>query len=199
MGGVDVRRFKKPNISKKEWKQKYNLKNKVVLYVGRFIKEKGVQHLINISEHFPDTTFVITGSGDYKNVLLEMSKEHKNILILPHLDNEIVDFFVHSDILCVPSVWEEALGLVILEAMASKTVVVASNIGGIPSIVKHNKTGLLFDPGNEEDLKEKIAHVLYDKNLSTRLTANAYRMTKENFTWKKIAEKIDSIYCKSVK
>lgn len=194
MGGVDVERFKKANISKKEWRQKYNLNNKVVLYVGRFIKEKGIQHLVNISEYFLDTTFVITGSGDYKDVLLELSKEHKNVLVLPHLDDEIVDFFIYSDVLCVPSIWKEALGLVILEAMASKTAVVASNIGGIPSVVKHNKTGLLFDPGNEEDLKEKIAHALDDKNLSRTLTANAYRMIEENFTWKKIAEQIDSIY-----
>ncbi len=198
MGGVDIYRFKKTGKTGYQWKRKYNLKDKVVLYVGRLIKEKGVQHLINVAPYFPDTSFVITGSGDYRNVLEKMSKVHENILILPHLDNEIVDFFVHSDVLCVPSIWEEALGLVILEAMASKTAVVASNIGGIPSIVRHNETGLLFEPGNEEDLKDRIAHVLNDRKLSKRLTENAYRMIKENFTWKKIAERIDSIYCKSI-
>jgi glycosyltransferase involved in cell wall biosynthesis len=150
--------------------------------------------MINISSHFPRTTFVITGSGDYKDVLLELSKEHENILILPHLDDEIIDFFIYSDILCVPSIWKEALGLVILEAMASRTAVVASKIGGIPSVVKHNETGLLFEPGNEKDLIEKISLILNNPGLSRHLTANAYEFIKENFTWKSISEQIESVY-----
>jgi glycosyltransferase involved in cell wall biosynthesis len=193
-GGVYVKKFEKAGVSKSRWREKYKLKDKVVLYVGRLIKEKGIQHMINISSHFPNTTFVITGSGDYKDVLFELSKEHENVLILPHLDDEIIDFFIYSDVLCVPSVWKEALGLVILEAMASKTAVVASNIGGIPSVVKHNETGLLFEPGNEKDLTEKLSVILNNPGLSKRLTEKAYESIKENFTWKNISEQTESVY-----
>ncbi|MEA2066866.1 MAG: glycosyltransferase family 4 protein [Thermotogota bacterium] len=193
-GGVDIKKFEKARVTKSKWRKKHKLKDKVVLYVGRLIKEKGVQHMINISRHFPRTSFVITGSGDYKDVVFDSSKEQENVLILPHLDDEIIDFFIYSDILCVPSIWKEALGLVILEAMASKTAVVASNIGGIPSVVEHSETGLLFEPGNEKDLREKISLILNNPDLSKHLTAKAYDLIIENFTWKNISEQIESVY-----
>ncbi|MGC9384981.1 MAG: glycosyltransferase family 4 protein, partial [Kosmotogaceae bacterium] len=107
-GGVDIKKFEKARVTKSKWRKKYKLKDKVILYVGRLIKEKGVQHMINISRHFPRTSFVITGSGDYKEVLFDLIKEQENVLILPHLDDEIIDFFIYSDILCVPSIWKEA-------------------------------------------------------------------------------------------
>ncbi|MFO7881303.1 MAG: glycosyltransferase family 4 protein [Kosmotogaceae bacterium] len=194
MGGVDLKKFDRPNITKTEWKKKYKLEDEVVLFAGRIIKEKGIQHLVNVAEYFPNTSIVIAGSGDYKKTIEKLSKNKKNVILLPHLDEEIVDFFVHSDLLCVPSIWEEALGLVILEAMAARTPVLASNIGGIPSVVENYKTGILFEPGNENDLKEKIDLLLKDTTLSKTLASNAYEVVKNNFTWNSIAEKIEALY-----
>jgi len=193
-GGVDLSRYSKPSMSKNKWRLKYNLKDKVILYVGRLIKEKGAQHLVNIAPAFPDATIVITGSGSYENTLKKMITGKENILLLPHLKDEIVDFFIHSDVLCVPSIWEEALGLVILEAMVARTPVVASNIGGIPTVVKDRRTGLLFEPGNEQDMKRKIREVLEDTTLSDKLSGNALKMVKEKFSWETIAKSILKIY-----
>lgn len=193
-GGVDLSRYSKPSMSKNKWRLKYNLKDKVILYVGRLIKEKGAQHLVNIAPAFPDATIVITGSGSYENTLKKMITGKENILLLPHLKDEIVDFFIHSDVLCVPSIWEEALGLVILEAMAARTPVVASNIGGIPTVVKDRRTGLLFEPGNEQDMERKIREVLEDTTFSDKLSGNALKMVKEKFSWETIAKSILKIY-----
>jgi len=96
--------------------------------------------------------------------------------------------------LCVPSIWEEALGLVILEAMASGTPVVASNIGGIPTAIKDGETGLLFEPGNEEDMKDNIKKLLENPELSETLSKNALETVKRNFAWESIAEKLLRVF-----
>ncbi|MDK2953989.1 MAG: hypothetical protein PWQ27_1372 [Kosmotoga sp.] len=197
-GGVDLSKYSKPSISKENWRSMYNLKGKVILYVGRLIEEKGVQHLINIASAFPEAIVVISGSGNYERTLKKMAAEKENVLILPHLKEKIVDFFIHSDVLCVPSIWEEALGLVILEAMASGTPVVASNIGGIPTAVEDGETGLLFEPGNEEDMKCKIKRLLEDPVLSETLSKNALETVKRKFTWESIAEKLLRVFEKLI-
>ncbi|WP_053001248.1 glycosyltransferase family 4 protein [Kosmotoga pacifica] len=197
-GGVDLSKYSKPSMSKEEWRSTYNLKDKVILYVGRLIEEKGVQHLINVASAFPDAIVVISGSGGYENALKEMAIGKENVLLLPHLKDKIVDFFIHSDVLCVPSIWEEALGLVILEAMAAGTPVVASNIGGIPTAVKDGETGLLFEPGDEQDMKSKIKRILENPALSEMLSKNALKMVEEKFSWETIAGDVLKIYEKLI-
>lgn len=193
-GGVDVKKYSNPACSLKEWRQKYGLKNRVVLYVGRLIKEKGVQHLINVAPHLRECSIVISGSGEYEAVLKKMAKSYENVVFLPYLGDSIVDFFVYADIVCIPSIWEEAFGLVILEAMAAKTPVVASRVGGIPNVVRNGETGLLFEPGNERELLSKIHFLFENPEVGKRLADNAFANVLEEFTWEKVAEKIDDIY-----
>jgi glycosyltransferase involved in cell wall biosynthesis len=75
----------------------------------------------------------------------------------------------------------EPFGIVLIEAMASKTPVVATNVGGIPEIVEHEVSGLLVEPENPEALSAAIRRVLTDANLKKELVENGYSRVMEQF------------------
>jgi glycosyltransferase involved in cell wall biosynthesis len=82
----------------------------------------------------------------------------------------------------VPSVWEEAFGLAALEAMARGKPVVATAVGGIPEIIRHNVTGVLVSPGDERQLAESIDSLLVDGATAARIGENARRDVERRFT-----------------
>jgi glycosyltransferase involved in cell wall biosynthesis len=98
----------------------------------------------------------------------------------------------------VPSYYEP-FGLVTLEGMANKTPVVASNIDGLATIIRHGKNGLHFEPRNDLDLKEKIFSLYQSKDLVAKITENAYNEIKENYSWQKIVGQISDIYNNLIK
>jgi glycosyltransferase involved in cell wall biosynthesis len=98
----------------------------------------------------------------------------------------------NADVLVVPSNFEP-FGIVILEAYASSTPVIASNVGGIPELIANGKTGLLVPPKNPQELAEAVLKVLQNKNMSSRLGKNG-RKKAEHFSWESITKKIEKIY-----
>jgi len=88
----------------------------------------------------------------------------------------------------------ELLGLVVLEAMASGTPVVASRIGGLPEVVEDGVSGFLVPPGDVAALRERLAQILRDPALGRRLGANARAVVLERFTWAKVAERCLAAY-----
>jgi len=196
-GGVDIARFSTPPMCKEEFDEKYNLKGKkIVLFVGRLVKEKGVQILIQAAKEYlgKDVVVVISGNGNYETTLKKMASGSENIRFLPHLGKRIIDFYIHSDVLCVPSVWPEALGLVILEAMAAKTPVVASDIGGIPSVIRNGENGILVKPNDPEELANAINNILSDDRKAKALALEGRKTVEESFSWEAITNQIEEIY-----
>ena len=96
--------------------------------------------------------------------------------------------------LCVPSVWPEALGLVILEAMAAKTPVVASVIGGIPSVIRNGENGILVKPNDPEELANAINNILSDDRKAKALALEGRKTVEESFSWEAITNQIEEIY-----
>ncbi|ACR79741.1 MULTISPECIES: glycosyltransferase family 4 protein [Kosmotoga] len=196
-GGVDIEKFSLPSMRKKDFDEKYNLKGKkIVLFVGRLVKEKGVQVLIQAAKKHlgKDVVVVISGNGNYENTLKKMASDSENIRFLPYLGKKIIDFYIHSDVVCVPSVWPEALGLVILEAMAAKTPVVASNIGGIPSVIRNGENGILVNPNNPEELANAINDILSDYKKAEILALEGRKTVEKSFSWEAITNQIEEIY-----
>lgn len=97
-----------------------------------------------------------------------------------------------SDLFVLPSI-HEALGLVILEAMSIGLPVIASNVGGIPEVVKEGYNGLLFEPSNWKDLADKITLLLNDDEMRERIGKNA-KKSVYGMTWAKAARKYTRIY-----
>jgi len=96
-------------------------------------------------------------------------------------------------VFCTPATGQESQGIVLLEAMACGTPVVASNIEGFASVVTHNEEGLLVSPKDEEKLALALLHLLVDKELRTEMGQRAL-MTAQFYSWKRISEKVISYY-----
>jgi glycosyltransferase involved in cell wall biosynthesis len=178
------------------------LKDKpMVLFSGRLIKEKGVEYLVRAAKNIKGEVFIV-GDGPERKPLMELAKSLglKNVHFPGYLGERhtrlLKEFYYRSDVFVAPSVWEEALGIVILEAMACKTPVVVTRRGGIPLAVKEKVSGLFVRPRNAHDIAEKVNFLLADPKLRDQMGENARKIVRKKFTWEKITKKFEYIYQK---
>jgi glycogen(starch) synthase len=173
---------------------------KLVLFVGRLVYEKGAQVLINAIPKILEKVnakFVIVGSGYMKdqlsNIVRSMGLEHK-VLFTGFADEETLLRLQNcADVSVVPSLFEP-FGIVALEAMAAKSPVVVSDTGGLSEIVDHDSTGVKVYPNNPESLAWGITKILLDDNFRNYIRQNAYRKIQEKYDWDKIAQRTKQIY-----
>jgi glycosyltransferase involved in cell wall biosynthesis len=185
----------------KAFRRKFALpEEKLVLYVGRLVYEKGIHILINAVPKVlskVDAKFVIVGSGYMKEqlstIVKSMGLEHK-VLFEGFMDEEnLVKLQKCADVCIVPSLFEP-FGIVALEAMAAKSPVVVSDTGGLSEIVNHDVTGVKVYPNNVDSLAWGITKVLTDNKYSNQLQDNAYKTILEKFNWNKIAQQTKQLY-----
>jgi len=173
---------------------------KLVLFVGRLVYEKGAQVLINAIPRILEKVnakFVIVGSGYMKeqlsSIVRSMGLEHK-VLFTGFVDEEtLLRLQSCADVSVVPSLFEP-FGIVALEAMAAKSPVVVSDTGGLSEIVDHDSTGVKVFPNNTESLAWGITKILLDDNFRNNIRQNAYRKIQEKYDWHKIAQRTKRIY-----
>jgi len=173
---------------------------KLVLFVGRLVYEKGAHVLINAIPKIVDKVnakFVIVGSGYMKdqlsNIVKSMGLEHK-VMFTGFVDEEtLLRLQSCADVSVVPSLFEP-FGIVALEAMAAKSAVVVSDTGGLGEIVDHDITGVKVYPNNTESLAWGITKVLTDEKYRNSLRENAYKRIQEKYDWDKIAKQTKRIY-----
>jgi glycosyltransferase involved in cell wall biosynthesis len=141
-----------------------------IVYVGVLIPRKGVHHLIaafaDVAADFPGARLVIVGNDDNKNYAAGLRQQVKvsglegRVLFMGAMAQAKLAVRMGNSRVCVlPSV-SEALGRVVIEAMATYTPVIGSSVGGIPDMVKDGESGFLVPPGDERALAEKIRWVL---------------------------------------
>ncbi len=197
-GGIDISRFPS-KLDTSAIDKKYKLKNKqVVLFTGRLISHKGVKYLIGAAKDIEAEIFLV-GEGPEKSYLesLIAQKALKNVHLIGYLKGQdLINLYYRADVFVAPSVWDEPLGLTILEAMASKTPVIATRKGGIPLLVKHNHNGLFVRPRNSQKIAEACNKLLKNEELRKKMGEAARKTVEEKFTWKIIAKKFDRLYKK---
>ena len=88
----------------------------------------------------------------------------------------------------------EGFPLTLLEACASKTPVVATSVGEIPSIIKNRETGLLVEPENPHALGAAVVELLSNKNLSNKLAKRGYTLVNKNYSWDTVAKETRHVY-----
>ena len=196
-GGVDIKKFN-PNLSTVELDEKYGLKGKkVVLFAGKLTTYKGVRYLIQAAKKI-DAQVVVLGEGPERENLEKRSKMLglKNVQFIGHLgtSNELNAFYNRADVFVAPSIWDEPLGLVILEAMASKTPVVVTRKGGIPLAVKDGINGYFVRPRNATEITQKVNLLLANDDKRIKMGENARKITEQKFSWDAIAHRFILMY-----
>src|ERR1700744_2484093 len=148
-------------------------------YLGTLSSTKGVDWLIKQFQSVNiDATLDIAGDGaeDYVDHLHKIRNSDK-IKFLGYTNSE--DFFKSIDVLVVPSIWPDTFPGVAYEACAYHVPVIASNMGGLPEIIKEKVNGLLCDPLDRNSLGRCIVEVSEDANLYNSLSANARESVKQ--------------------
>jgi glycogen(starch) synthase len=198
--GVDITVYEN-EFDRADFRKKFAApEEKIVLYVGRLVYEKGVQALINAMPKIlsrVNAKFVIVGDGGMKDSLMRqvanMRLTHK-IMFTGFLDDQSLSrLYQVADVCVVPSLYEP-FGITALEAMAAKTPLVASNTGGLSEIVEHDKTGTKIIAGNADSVAWGITRVLLDPGYANWIKSNAYQKAVDVYDWAKIAKKTKEFY-----
>ncbi len=104
--------------------------------------------------------------------------------------DRLAEATARADIICIPSYWEEAFGIVAVEAMASAKPVVACRVGGLQKIVQHGKTGLLVEPNSSADLAEKLKFLIQNQEIATQMGHRGRERFLESYRWEVIMQTV---------
>ncbi|WP_239618238.1 glycosyltransferase family 4 protein [Cohnella mopanensis] len=210
--GVDAVRFPgrssiEGNLMRQKWRAKHGWKNRrIVLYVGRLVPQKGVHHLLHalpsLIASSPDVLLVIVGSAQYgshrqtpytKRLRQQAKRWKHHVHFQPYVSHaEIPYWFAMADMAVVPSVGQEAFGLVNLEAMASELPVVATRAGGMKEIVVDGSTGFLVRkdaPAIVNELANRISYLLVNEAACEEMGRRGRARVLNHFLWRHTAER----------
>ena len=200
--GVDVNLFKKIRVQKPK---RYE-KSKILLAVGRLSDQKGLQYLIeamqDIRRYEPKIKLLIIGEGPYETALKEIVKSKGLENFVEFIGSvpfsEVPEYYNFADIFVMPSLstktGTEALGLSLLEAMASGCAVIGTNIGGIPFVIKDSYNGVLVEQKNANELVNAVITMLKDKKKSGKLGKNAADFIRKNYSWENVTKRFIGVY-----
>jgi glycosyltransferase involved in cell wall biosynthesis len=175
--------------------------DKIVLYVGRMVREKGVQVLLHAAQSIlanaPGTQFLLVGTGYYLDELKWLAA-HLNVAQNVHFLGYVSDDDLHrlykiADVVVTPSLYEP-FGIVALEGMAAQVPVVTSDAGGLTDFVEHLETGVTTYAGDAGSLSWGILEVLRNRELADKLRRVAYDKVKNVYNWKAIARRTLDTY-----
>lgn len=200
--GIDVYRFRYqfPKDQVDCTKRILGLGNEnVVGTLGRLSTVKGIDNLIHAYGSSPvlneKTKLLIVGSGPdeerLKTIVRDLDIEDRVRFVESNLDTP--SLLSVMDVFAFPSI-QEGLGLSLIEAMASGRPVVATDVGGIRSLVKNNETGLLTRRGDRRALAAAINRLLDDEKLRDKLGSNSKKLVHEEYTVEKMADKTEKLY-----
>ncbi len=187
----------------------------LILALRRLHPKTGVQYIVQLApeilKEYPRTHFLVVGSGPIQNYLMESVKkagiDNSFSFIGGIPNNQVVEYVRGCDFGVFPSL-AEATSIACLEIMSCAKPVIVSNVGGLPEIVTHEKTGIIVDFKRSEsiyedyglpdeviqNLKNGIKFLIENKSLREQFGYNAREYVKNNFSWKIYIEKILNIY-----
>ncbi|MBI4122554.1 MAG: glycosyltransferase family 4 protein [Parcubacteria group bacterium] len=202
-GGINIEDHRKKQRTK-SIDNRYGLaEKKVALFVGRLTPEKGVEYIVRAAAKIQGEVLIIGDGPEMKKLRsLKRSLGLQNVHMLGYIGQSgaerLKKLYARADVLIAPSVWDEPLGLVILEAMVYQAPVVVTRKGGIPLAVKDGVNGLFVKPRNATDIAEKVNMLFNDAERNKTMGEQARRIVEEKFTWQIISDKFIAIYTRSI-
>jgi len=173
-----------------------------ILYIGRLSYEKGLLTLLKSWVHFPGIKLIIAGDGPIRSELEKTVKELnlESVFFLGRVPNYETSGLIKNSIFIIsPSECYENAPYSILEAFVYGKPVIGSRIGGIPELVIDGVTGILFNPGDQADLTDKIRWMLEHPDHRKTFGANAYRIVREKFNPEDHYREVLKVYTRVLK
>ena len=179
-------------------KNRYNLRDDYILFVGRPTPQKGMEYLIEAADDIEAQVVIAAVGADTPRYEREMKKRiqtKKNLLWINEMleEEEYIQLYSGAKAFVCPSVYEP-FGIVNLEAMACRTPVIATAVGGIKEIIIPDETGILIEPQNSQQISDNANKLLKDKRFACRLGENGRKRVEECFSWTTIAKNTKSLY-----
>jgi len=201
--GVDTAKFEFewPDKEKAAYRAQFALPDeKIVMYVGRFVREKGIHVLLNaagtILAQEPKTKFVIVGGGNRERFekFVHWYGLGEKVLFTGFMANRSLwQLYRVADVAVFPSLYEP-FGIVALEGMAAGSAVVSSDAGGLREVVQHDITGTLTYAENPESLAWGVLRVLRDPVAAEKMKHAAVKRLKTDFDWSALADQTIAVY-----
>jgi len=201
--GVNLSRFK-PIRKDEDLCREFNIDKDSFLVVNaaHLIKDKGVDYLIRAASSLlrnnKNMFFLIAGTGseeaNLRAMVKQMNLEEKIRFV--GLRNDIEKVLSLSDVFVYPSIWQEACGWGILEAIACGVPVVTTNVGGTPEMIEDGVNGLLIEPADEYAIVESIERLYKDEELCRQLRKNARYSAEKRFDLNRVVSETMAQYRK---
>jgi glycosyltransferase involved in cell wall biosynthesis len=164
------------------------------LFIGRLAEEKGIRTLVNAAA-VHDFKLVIIGDGPLSKIVEDSVLQNPNISFIGFQPKEVImNYLKSSKALIFPSIWYEGFPVTIAEAFSTGTPVIASNLGSMAEIIQHKVNGLLFEPGNENDMISKIIEISGNEELAKTLSSSARKSYLAHYTPEKNYSMLINIY-----
>ena len=180
--------------------QGYPRQGKTILFLGRIDESrKGLQVLLSalpiIVQEWPDLKVLVAGPGDVDGVRASLPstvRDHVEFLGLISEDDK-VKAFKSADVYVAPNTGGESFGIVLLEAMAAGTPVVASDLEAFSLVLEGGRSGLLFTNGDSTSLARQVGVLLADTAMAQELSEQGWRRSRE-FDWSSVARDVERVY-----
>ncbi|MDO8603446.1 MAG: glycosyltransferase family 4 protein [Candidatus Omnitrophota bacterium] len=202
--GIEIKKFLKgfSEDERDKIKDKFGIKrdHSVIGTVARFTPDKGhdmlLYALFKILKEKPNVQLVFAGDGDRRREIEKLSQRlglsDNVVFIKPQLST--VNVLAIIDVFMFTPARREGLGLALLEALASGKPVVATNVGGISSVVENNVNGFLVEPSNPALLVEPVLRLLKDKALYARMAQAGKEIVVKKFSINGMVDRTENVY-----
>lgn len=211
--GTDTENFHIIPKSEARLKLGLDLKDKIVLYVGRFDPRKGIETAVRACARLK-SEIAAQKSSNLKLVLVGGSSENRidgaerarieqiveevglreQTIFAGQIGHDLLPYYYSAADVCVIPSHYEPFGLVAIEAMACGTAVVASDVGGLKFTVLPEETGLLAPPQDTEAFARAISRILYDELWLKKLSKQAFAKVNQRFSWTGVGVQLSDLY-----
>lgn len=176
-------------------KEKRNSNVIKFIFVGSLYEIKGIKNLLRAFTGIDNENILLTicGDGDFKSLVEEESNRDKRITYKGKLNStDLKNVLIESDVIIVPSIWDEPFGRVVIEGNQYGNVVIGSNKGGIPEIISEMSSGEVFQYDEVEELRNKIS-IFSNREYLTRYYSNI-RNNIHSYSWAAQIDTFEVLY-----
>lgn len=199
--GLELEKYAEINIDKLKMKKNFNIEagESVVGMAGRLEPIKGPRYFVQaagvVAKQFTKVKFIMVGEGSLRQRLEKQVKgeELQNKFIFTGWREDMHEILSMLDILVLPSL-NEAVGMILIEAQALGVPVIATNVGGIPEVIRDNQTGILVPSGDTHSLAQAITHLLEDEQKRLAMAQAARIWIRDKFKAQDMVNEISDLY-----